>query len=426
MSIRDIVEVNITRETPVAGIDTFDVMLFVSDETYLPVRRQSFTSLSSVANVYPKGSVGYKVAESYFSNNPRPQTIIFGRRLTDLVEVNIDEANDGEVYSLLIDGDTVSYTAGSTDTVSDISDALTTEIQGLGGNIAASDQAGAIDVTNVDSSVIFSISIVSGKMSFTPIVFTETITETLNAILDLDDDFYGISLETKDTTDLDSVISFCNTNKKLLGLTLDEGDILDPLDSTDYFTEKKDAEVDRAFGCYHAVEGEYVETGLFGNLFPNFPGSATFAFKSAGTSPVSNLSLDDRTTVLSKGGNTYERRASNNIFYNGQTFVGLPIDIIIAIDWLESDISTRVFSTLNNKPKVTYTEPGISVLEADVRAGLTQGVDEGLIVNFTISRVARNDVPAADRTARRYDGLSFVAELAGSIINVTINGTVTF
>ena len=102
--------------------------------------------------------------------------------------------------------------------------------------------------------------------------------------------------------------------------------------------------------------------------------------------------------------------------------------MIVLIDFIQARITENVFGLLVTKPKVPYTDPGITQIEAQINQVLQNNVIIGGIAAnppFTISVPKAVDIPSIDKAARTLNGVTFQATLTGAIHAVNINGTVT-
>lgn len=430
MSIQNYVNVQISIEADTVSRTGFGTMLLYSQGVGLDERVKEYASVNEmIDDGFPSDSVEVDAATLYFGQPVKPNTLVVGRRLTDLVEVVIDSAVSGEEYSLLIDGDQVTYTAGPTDTVADISDALTTEIQGLGGNVTASDQSGSIDVTNVDSNIIFGITITSGSMSLSTVVFTETLVEGLQKIQETNDDFYGITVLTKDESNILDLAAYVETQKKLLGLSSNDEDILGS-GSTDFASTLSALEYARTFLLYHP-DGDtiYPESAWFGNQLPFDAGSTTWAFKTlVGVTPY-KLTQSQRSNTLSKNCNIYELVNGIGITADGKVVGDEYIDIIIGVDWIQARLKEGIFGVFVSSPKISYTNPGKAVIENKIAQILDQAIERNILPanpRYVITNPPVSQASTADKQNRVVTDMSFTATLAGAIQSVNpLVGTVS-
>ena len=129
-----------------------------------------------------------------------------------------------------------------------------------------------------------------------------------------------------------------------------------------------------------------------------------------------------------KKANYYITVAGVSIVMNGQVSGNEWIDTIRGIDWLEARMKERLFSALINAPKIPYTDNGVAIIEAGVRAQLAEGIRVGFLAadpapEVTVPKVA--DIDPAQKAARILPDVSFSATLAGAIHEIEIDGVVS-
>jgi len=120
MPLSDIVQVNVSTQSPGVTRAGFGVPLILSQTASWTEHSRSYTSLTGVAADFPAGTPEYSAASKVFSQNPRPAKLRIGRASTNPVSqrwaVGVITAAVGVVYKLyvaLADGtkQAVSHTA---------------------------------------------------------------------------------------------------------------------------------------------------------------------------------------------------------------------------------------------------------------------------------------------------------------------------
>lgn len=171
---------------------------------------------------------------------------------------------------------------------------------------------------------------------------------------------------------------------------------------------------------------EFSEFGWAGEGAPYLPGSSTWAFKSITGSSPDILTSAQKNYALGKNANTYTTVAGSKITQNGKVAGGEWLDIVIGIDALTAELQETVFAAQVQSRKLNYDDGGITA-----HGGLIQGVLEkygrqGVLqidsIKLTLPRY--DDVPSADRNARKLTGITFSALLQGAIHITEIRGTV--
>ncbi|MNQ67149.1 hypothetical protein D3C85_816590 [compost metagenome] len=101
---------------------------------------------------------------------------------------------------------------------------------------------------------------------------------------------------------------------------------------------------------------------------------------------------------------------------------------MVFVDWLEARLRERIWFRLANSKKIPYTQAGATILEAEVRAQLREGIRVGGLAETPAPVVNVPDVTTLApnlRAQRIFDGIEFEATLAGAIHFVSIAGRVT-
>ena len=100
---------------------------------------------------------------------------------------------------------------------------------------------------------------------------------------------------------------------------------------------------------------------------------------------------------------------------------------VIGVDWLYARIQEQVFYRIINKKKLPMTQAGATIIGAEIRSVLSQGVANGLIADAPAFKVTEPNVlaiPELQRAQRIMGSFNFTARLAGASHGVVIYGTV--
>ena len=172
---------------------------------------------------------------------------------------------------------------------------------------------------------------------------------------------------------------------------------------------------------------DYPDAAWMGEGFPYDPGSSTWAYKTLNGVSPDNITSTKETNILSKNCNFYSEVGGVNITQEGKVASGEWIDIIIGTDWLEARLRESVYSALVNNRKIPYDDTGIAMIEGLVKGVLNQAASAGILqadsIVVTVPRYA--DIPQADKLARKLPDVKFTALYQGAIHRVTINGTIS-
>ncbi len=184
----------------------------------------------------------------------------------------------------------------------------------------------------------------------------------------------------------------------------------------------------RTMGAFHPSPASMLAAAWSADVLPLDPGSETWKFRRlTGPAPV-NLTSTQRANLRAKYGNSYETVAGLNITFEGQTGDGDFLDIQRGLDWLEDDMTKRVFEALASNNKIPFTDGGIAIIEAQVRASLKEATARGIIATdpaFTVTVPRAASISAANKAARLLPDIKFTATLAGAVHKVVITGVVS-
>jgi hypothetical protein len=142
---------------------------------------------------------------------------------------------------------------------------------------------------------------------------------------------------------------------------------------------------------------------------------------------VYNLTDTQRSALDGKNGNYYISAGGLALTYPGKTASGEWFDVTRFVDWLQARLRERLIGLLANNAKVPFTDAGIALVVAEIRAQLQQGVAVGGLAEspaFTISAPLASDVSSVDRAARTLPDVTFSARLAGAIHAIELTGNI--
>lgn len=183
----------------------------------------------------------------------------------------------------------------------------------------------------------------------------------------------------------------------------------------------------------------FADIAAMSKAFGYQPGSENWSNMTLSGVKASDLTESQRQLVLSKNGNTFMSYGNDggnaiSLTFKGTTGSGRYLDEIRGREWLCNEIRTAVANYLLQRPKVPFTDAGISgaknvilaVLENALRVGFLDGpsIDSNGNVqpSYTVTVPRRSAISSSDVQARALAGITFTARLAGAIDTVTGNG----
>lgn len=346
MSLRDIVDVQITRETTAVSRVGFGTLLVIGEHAVFGERIRFYQSTdAALTDGFDASDPEYKALAAAFSQQPRPRQVAIGRKTAE-----------------------------------------------------------------------------------------EDWTDALVAIAAENNDWYGLAITDRDEAAVLEVAAWVETQRKLFGTATQDAETLE-VTTGDIGAQLAALNYARTFTMYHPdANNVFPEAAWFGKQLPTDPGSTTWKFKSLAGVVATQLTATQRTNADNKNVNTYEPIGGVDITREGVVAEREFIDVIRGVDWLEARMTERIYSRLVNLPKIPYTDAGVQVIEAEIRAQLEQAVARQVIAPpdidtgadaFTISVPRVSTIPFNDRAMRRLPDVTFRATLAGAIHSIEIRGTVT-
>lgn len=430
-SISDIVDVTITQETTTVPQQGFGTMLILSINKYFNQRVKYYANLSEIlADGFTSMSNEYQAATLAFSQNPAPALVGIGRRSVDTVTALVSTLNTSLLYTITINGHACTYQASGGDTTTTIAAGLVTAINGASLGVTASNSSSptvtiAANVANVAYTISVGTDITLGALSA-----SDTVQDDLTNILIADQNWYGLMMVDRNTTDVGNAAAWTEANVKLFGTASADPNILDPNSTSDIaYIFKQDA-YKRTFVMYHSQAATiFPEAAWLAGMLATTTGAENWAYKTLAGVPASTLTTSQRTAVLGKNANTYETRGGVNITRLGTTASGEYIDVTVGLDWLASQIQSALFSRLVNLPKIPYTNTGLTIIQGDIMSVLNQAIQRQILSNDVtpvVTMPVYATISPTDKANRVLNNVTFTAVLAGAINAVNVQGFVSF
>lgn len=488
ISVDNIVNVSIAVGATFPARAGFGTLLIVTNETGtigIAERIRSYSNIAGVAGDWDTSSEAYKAAQSYFSQQPKPTSLMIATRFeTDQAaqlrggSVTSDDLssftaiNDGE-FNISIDG--VNADVSGMDFTGDADmDAVAATIQvavraadvdaGFASatvthdgsrfyvNSGTTGASSAISfMTAVDPAVGTDISSLlqmrQGEGTKTSGIDAETISDSLAAIENVNSDWYGLMF-TKEVRDdvvvngedaVEAAASFIEARRKVFLNTTNDLDVLDSVTTTDIASVLNSQSLNRTMTTFSSYPNEYPSASIVGYAFTvNFSqpnATITLKFKQMPGITVEDLTINQKNVLDAKKANALIDVGGSFMFAESFMANGRFFDEVHGLDWLQNAIQTNVFGyLLTRTTKVPYTDKGVAALEQQVIKALDEAVFNGLLApgetidgeflpkGYKTITVPVADVNQSDKEARQYNQLSFVGLGAGAIHGSQING----
>lgn len=257
----------------------------------------------------------------------------------------------------------------------------------------------------------------------------ETYAAGLTAVIAASNEWYALAADTKLSSNIQALAAIIEAQKKIYFASTADAAVINPASTTDVGYLLHAANYDRTVLVYSPnAATEHPECAWLGGQIVEVPGSNTWAYKSGNGITATKLSGTAKSALEAKHVNYFTTIAGVSIFLNGETSKGSWIDEVIFVDWLYARIQEQVFYRIINKKKIPFTAAGATIIGAEIRSVLSQGVANGGIADAPAFQVTEPNVlaiPETQRAQRIMGDFKFQARLAGAAHKVIIRGVVT-
>jgi hypothetical protein len=431
--ISDIVNVVISVESAQLEREGFGVPCILGFSNRFADTAREYTSVAGmVTDGFLTTDVEYRMASAIFAQSPRPPRIVVARRANKptMRWAVTPVAANSTVYSMKVNGNTVSYTSDADATLSEIIAGLKTAIDALNLDITVSDQTTYMRIVADAAGTWFSVEPTNPALIGVAQDHADAgIATDLNTLIAYNNTWYGLLSPDASSASIAAAAAWVETNKKLYIADSQDTEVEQHVASgaTDIAATLEAAAYARTALAYHRNNAAFFGSAWMGRVFTIDAGSETWAFKELAGVPVMTMTDTQAANVKAKNGNTYVSIYGRNLVLGGTTASGEYVDVTRGSDWLRSDIGERVFLALTEPNKLPFTDGGIAVVKNQVRASLAEAVSRRFLSEDpapTVTAPLAADVSSADKAARLLPDVNFEGVLAGAIHSTTITGVV--
>lgn len=165
-------------------------------------------------------------------------------------------------------------------------------------------------------------------------------------------------------------------------------------------------------------EGKVAEQ-LAGKFAASLPGETIAKFQTLAGINAKALSNEEQKKIHDANALGYKREKKRNFVSNNKTLSGQYIDVVIGKYYikteLEEDALELAVKKSNEGKKIAYTNQGIAELVGITDLVMNSAVGSGLLLDYSIEYLDREEVSKEDRANRHYDGIVATGNLAGAI-----------
>jgi len=255
------------------------------------------------------------------------------------------------------------------------------------------------------------------------------------AAINLESDaWYGLITTYNSSAIVLAAAAWVEANEKLYPVALQDSAIAQVANSiaTDIAHALQAASYARTAPFFHTANDDFADAAEIGRFFPILPGGDNWRMKSLAGVTAKKYTSTFVTNITAKYCNYYSNIGGANgkpvIQGDGKVSANEYIDVVRFRDWYKANLQTDVVNLEIAKEKIPFTDPGVTAIEAIVRALNTKGINQGGIASTpkpTVTAPLVADVSTADKTARHLPGVESDWTLAGAINNLAVKVAVS-
>lgn len=455
MSLQDIVNVTISKQSSSVSRQGFGTPMVLSAEAAEDARFAtaakaygSTTEMGSTGDGFDTAGVTFLMAQRIFSQNPKVDQVIVGKRASaPLMTTNmipIVKADTDYVVTVggrgVAGGDIEAFTfdSGGSPTVASIITGVVALINAGAQKVLASDNTTSMDVESSDTpggsatagkpyTIAFDRSLWTAQ-NVTPDPGIVADLSTVRTALDGNDDWYALHADSFGKAEITSLAAEIETLRRIYLPTTFDADVL-TASTTDIASVLQGLNYARTALSWHETPGSAdMGAAWGGRALPTDPGSITWKFKTLVGIVASTLTPTELTNIEAKSANNYITIAGEDMTEEGVTASGEFIDVTRGIDFITARLEEKVFARMKELPKISYTDKGIAIIEAEVRGVMQLGISQEIFTPDpapVVTAPAANSVSPTDRGNRFLPDMNFTAQLAGAIHAAALTGVVT-
>lgn len=428
------VQVQVSPTPPVAA--GFGTGLILGKSTVLPLeeRIRTYSSLTGVVADFAANTEEYKSSAAYFGQTPAPAQIMIGRRflvaqagklrgssgvsavftdytgvsnggfditvnatLIQVTALNLTGAVSMAAIAALIQTKLAAGLASTTCTWTGTYFLITSPTTGPTSLVtfASAPTGGGAPV---DVSTLLGFTNDSGALAVNGIAI-ETCTDSLNASIAFNNNWYGLSLTAdRSTQDVKDAAAFAEPNKKLHWYSTADANAKLAVATSDLLYFMKNLGYQYTVGFYSGSPNAHVSAmaRAFVVDFSQPDSTITMKFKQLPGVGVDTITEAERLAIEGKNGNWYSSVGGFAMIANGVVANGRFIDEVHGLDWLQATVQNAVFAILATAIKVPLTNAGVARLIQAATGAFKQAKSNGLVAPGTWTGQNLGEVKSGD------------------------------
>lgn len=433
MALSDIVNVTITTLTTAPTRVGFGTPLVMAFHTVFPERFRIYTSTTAmISDGFTSTDAAVRAVGAILSQNPKVNQVIVGRAAnapTQTIVATVASVENLRLYEVTINGVTFDFTSDSDATNLEIAAGLVSAISLGAEPVTATDNVdGTFDLVADVAGDLFTLEMDRLLLTQDNQTVDPGIVPDIQAVQAVNDDWYSLHLTSLSAAEIGAAAIYIETQIKLMVVSSADDEI-PTSGSGDIGTTLKTAGFARTALMYHPkAMTQYAGAAWAGKNLPQDPGSITWKFKTLAAVDSVSLTPTEVSNLEGKNVNHYTVVAGIAITQQGISSSAEFIDVTRGVDFIRARLQEFIFARLANAGKVPFTDRGVAIIEAEVRAVMELAIGNQILASdpapvITVPLVA--DVPFTDRAARLLPDVDFTATLAGAIHSVEVNGVIS-
>jgi hypothetical protein len=484
LSLDAVVSVSISVSPKAPTARGFGVAAIFGTSAVLPLhdRIREYADIDEVDVDFATTDEEYKAAQTWFSQEPAPETVKIARIFTSAQAARLRGGTASTTltdYTAITDGGFDININGVNRTIADLNfsgaaniaavaalvqTALNTALAGTtcvytdGAFLITSPTTGvastigyAVTPTtggpSVDITGLLELKAADGALAVQGIA-AESITDGLNATKLVDPDFYGLTLTAFATEqNIKDAAAWTQTQVCLFAYTTSDANAKSAVATSDLGYFFKNLGYSRTMGQYSTTNPYAAVSLLARELIVDFdqPNSTiTLKFKQEPGVAAEALTTTEASALQTKNLNYYVDRGGFLMIEEGVVANGRFVDEVHGLDWLQNALQVAIFGKLATQPtKIPLTDAGAAILVLEAKKVFRKAVNNGLIApgvwhgqnlgevkseefldtGYYVYASPVADQLAADRDLRKSPPISAICIGAGAIHSVALSVT---
>lgn len=438
--ISSVVTITITVDSVGIQVANFGIPLILSANAAFADRIRFYTGTAAVLVDFAATTPEYLMAVKLFGQVKQPAKIAIGKspsKPTQKYSIVPTVANT-TLYKLYINGTAASFTSDADATNDEIVTGLKAAVDALSGLTLTATLVGS-----VGSKVLTLTGNAAGNwnavqvdnpafLGITQDHVDPGLAADLAAIALEDNSWYMILYPYNSKACALIISAYAEANKKLYFAQSSDSNnatlAIGADAATSLMGQAKTSAYKRTIVDYHPSPSDFSDAAWIGRVAPIDPGRETWSLKNLAGVAAVNMTATHTTNVEAKNGNHYQTVGNVAVMRNGMASSGQFVDLTRFLDWLEATMGAGIFSRMAALDKVPFTDEGVSIVEAEIRAALDEGVGRKAISTdtpYVVTAPKVATVSTANKNLRLLPDMKFSFVYSGAIHKVQVNGVVS-